>query len=169
MPILQPGSFPGPKRTSPIVKMTSSSGRSISPSIYFTLLRGAMPPPESLYLQDAFRMLLIGFHGRLHAVQNVLVHDQLAVLANLNFKSVHRSRSGPFEIHPAFVITAPMTRALKFVLGRQPTGRAPKMGAFGKNRVDALFLANNPDAKFLNIFFAHLAKRIVAGKSSFES
>jgi hypothetical protein len=54
----------------------------------------------------------------LHTVQDILVHDQLSILAHLDFEPVHRSWSRSLEIHPALVITASMTRTLEFVLGR---------------------------------------------------
>ena len=114
-------------------------------------------------------MLFTGLHGGLHTVQDVFVHNQLPILANLDFEPVHRPRSGPLKIHTAFVITASMARTLEFILCRQPTGRAPEMGALSKNGVDAFVFPYYPDPKFLNIFFAHLTKRIVAGKSRLES
>jgi len=162
-----------------MMKITSSSGNPISPNII--LFCGAMRTASissslfaglkifRLYFQDAFWMLFTGLHGGLHTVQDVFVHNQLPILANLDFEPVHRPRSGPLKIHTAFVITASMARTLEFILCRQPTGRAPEMGALSKNGVNALFFANNPDPKFLNIFFAHLTKCIVAGKSRLES
>jgi hypothetical protein len=80
--------------------------------------QSSLPDNFLLYFQDAFWMLIIGLYRGLHTVQDVFVHNQLAILANFDFESVHRSWSWSLKIHPALVITASMTRALEFILSR---------------------------------------------------
>ncbi len=42
------------------------------------------------------------------------------------------------------------------------------MGAFGKDGIEALLLADDPDAEFLFVLFAHLSDRIVSEQARLE-
>src|SRR5215831_14215518 len=153
---------------STMMKITSSSGNPILPNIilFCDAMRTASTAP--VFLPD-LKSFDYAFRTLSGCCSSGSTEGCIRYKTSLSTEPVHGPRSGPLKIHTALVITASMARTLEFILCRQPTGRAPEVGALGKNGVDALFFANNPDPKFLNIFFAHLTKRIVAGKSRLES
>ena len=82
-----------------------------------------------------------------------IVHKQPAGI-NRNFpggieldeRTIHGTRRWAFKVHTFTVITASMTRALKFVFRRLPFGRATKVGTPGENDEKTIGLAYYPNA-----------------------
>ena len=56
-------------------------------------------------------------------VQNAFIHNELTIFRDLYLKPVQRPWSRTFKVCPVFVEAAPMARAFKLVLGRQPPRR----------------------------------------------
>src|SRR2546430_17140337 len=100
------------------------------------------PPPFKL----ARGSLLVGSDHRLHFVDSFFIHDQLSVFTHVDLKSIHGPGRGTFEIKPALVITAAMTRTLELFLGAQPPRGAPQMRALGKDSVDPALFALDPNS-----------------------
>jgi len=96
------------------------------------------------------------------------VDHELPVFPHADPEAIQRARRGPFEIESGLKKTTAVARALELVFGRLPAGRASQMGAFGKNRIDARFLAHDPNPLFLLVFVAYLAHCIVGRKARFK-
>jgi len=77
------------------------------------------------------------------------VDDDLAIRGKLDMATVHGSGSWTFEVNPLAVVTAAMTRAFEFVLGRLPIGRTTQMRAARVNDEKAIRCAVHPNPVLL--------------------
>jgi hypothetical protein len=62
-----------------------------------------------------------------------------------------------------------VARAFEFIFRGEPARRATQMRALGEDRVNAGFLAHDPDSLILFIFFADFSHSIVSGEACFKS
>src|SRR5208283_5494286 len=146
--------LPNEKRTRPFQRAASAVARNTK--------------SRSGELQDALRMLLVRIDAGLHLVDDRFVDDQLPVVADVDFESIHRTRRRSFEVESADVIAGAVARTLELLLRLQPSRGASQMRALGEDRVEAGLGANDPGAEILLEFFADLADHIVVRKTGLE-
>ena len=87
----------------------------------------------------------------------------------VSLKRIQWPRRRPFEIQPAFKKPLPWQGHLNLFSAASQRGVQPRCGALGKNRVDAGFFTDDPDALVLLVLLAHFADGVVGWKPGFES
>ncbi len=113
-------------------------------------------------------MLLVRLWPGFHSQDLAFIHYQLPVVANGELQPIQRPRRRPFEIESRLIEAAAVAWALEFIFRRKPARSASEMRALGKNRVDAFFLAHDPDALLLFVFLAHLSHRVIGRPAGLE-
>src|SRR5213594_2245699 len=114
-------------------------------------------------------MLLVGLRAGLHSQDLAFIDHELPVVADRDLQPIERPRRRPFEVEPRLVEAATVARAFELVLRREPAWRASEVRALGENRVDALFLAHDPDALLLLVLLADLPDGVVGSKTGLKS
>jgi hypothetical protein len=81
----------------------------------------------------------------------------LTVFANADFKTIQWSWRGTLKIHAALIKVASMTGALELVFHLEPPRRIAEMRTFGKQSLESLFFAHDPNSKVLLASMSSLA------------
>jgi hypothetical protein len=114
-----------------------------------------------LDFQHALWMLLIRIGARFHSERMTLIHSQLPIASQRNFKTVQRTWRRPLKVQAVFIKTAAVAGALELVFSCEPARSASEMRTLGEDRINTFFLTNNPNPIFLLIFFADFSFCIV--------
>jgi hypothetical protein len=133
--------------------------------LVFTRIRISIPHISSRQISPSVvELISLAFRPR---VEMTNVRDDLAIWSYSHLGTVHRSRSRTFEVNSLAVIAAAMTRALEFVLGWLPIGRAAQVRAACIDDEKLIRCAVHPNPVLLQIFLVD-TERIVGWEPNLE-
>src|SRR5438105_4593598 len=82
-------------------------------------------------------------------IQSASVNNDCAGRVHFHMRTIHWPRRRAFEVHAFRVVTRTVTRALEFIFGGLPIGRAAQVRAARVNNEEPVGRAVNPDAVLL--------------------